>query len=94
MKSRSRENLDSLNPETEDERLFSQIGLAVLMDRGWDKFFGRTKAIAIAKEKLSILIFSLADLRAVVVVTEPDYPIASIGEIGEFIDVCDLVDSG
>jgi len=91
--SKSRPNLTSLNPETEDKRLFSQIGLAVLMDRGWDRFFGKTKAIIIAKEKVSILIYSLADLRAVVVAIEPDFPMARIGEIGELIDVCELVDS-
>src|SRR5712692_8759466 len=90
--SKSRQNLTSLNPETEDSRLFSQIGLAVMMDRGWDRFFGRTKAIVIAKEKVSILIYSLADLRAIVVAIEPDYPMARIGEIGELIDVCELVD--
>ncbi len=91
--SKSRQNLTSLNPETEDKRLFSQIGLAVLMDRGWDRFFGKTKAIVIAKEKVSILIYSLADLRAVVVAIEPDFPMARISEIGEVIDVCELVDS-
>lgn len=91
--STSRENLTSLNPKTEDRRLFSQIGLAVTMDRGWDRFFGKTKAIVIAKEKVSILIYSLADLRAVVVALEPDFPMARIWEIGELIDVCELVDS-
>src|SRR5712692_5658106 len=91
--SKSRQNLTSLNPESEDKRLFSQIGLAVLMDRGWDRFFGKTKAIVIAKEKVSILIYSLADLRAVVVAIEPDFPMARISEIGEVIDVCELVDS-
>ena len=93
VRSRARKNLSSLNPETEDSRLFSQIGLAVLMDRGWDRYFGRTKAIAITKEKVSILIYSLADLRAVVVAIEPDFPMARIGELGEVIDVCELVDS-
>ena len=90
---KSRPNLTPLNPETEDRRLFSQIGLAVLMDRGWDRFFGKTKAIVISKEKVSILIYSLADLRAVVVAIEPDFPMARIGEIGELIDVCELVGS-
>ncbi len=93
VRSRSRQNLTSLNPETEDKRLFSQIGLAVLMDRGWDRFFGKTKAIVIAKEKVSILVYSLADLRAVVVAMEPSFPMSRIGEIGEVIDVCELVDS-
>jgi hypothetical protein len=92
-KSKSRQNLTSLNPENEDKRLFSQIGLAVLMDRGWDRYFGKTKAIVISKEKVSILIYSLADLKAVVVAIEPDFPMSRIGEIGEIIDVCELVDS-
>jgi hypothetical protein len=88
-----RENTSSLNPETEDNRLFSQIGLAVLMDRGWDRFFGRTRAIAIAKEKVNILIFSLADLGAVIVATQPDLPLSRIGQIGDVVDLCDLADS-
>jgi hypothetical protein len=91
--SKSRQNLTSLNPETEDNRLFSQIGLAVMMDRGWDGFFRKTKAIVIAKEKVSILIYSLADFRAVVVAIDPDFPMGRIGEIAEVIDVCGLVDS-
>ena len=93
VRSNSREKLKSLNPETEDSRLFSQIGLAVMMDRGWDRYFGRTKAIVIAKEKVSILIYSLADLKSVVVAIEPDFPMSRIGEIGELIDVSELVGS-
>jgi hypothetical protein len=91
--SQARPNLTSLNPETEDKRLFAQIGLAVVMDRGWDRFFGKTKAIVISKEKVSILIYALADMRAVIVAIEPDLPMARIPEIGEVIDVCGLVDS-
>jgi hypothetical protein len=91
--SKARPNLTSLNPEAEDKRLFAQIGLAVVMDRGWDRFFGKTKAIVISKEKVSILIYALADMRAVIVAIEPDFPMARISEIGEVIDVCELVDS-
>jgi hypothetical protein len=83
---RMREGTESLQPGAEDERLFIQISLAVSMDRSWDRFFGRTSAIAIMKEKVAIFIFALPDTRAVVVATEPDLAIAKMKKLGELVD--------
>ena len=92
VESEMRKDLRSLEPDGETTRLFMQIGLAVMMDRGWDKFFGSTKFITIVKERVSILVFALADLRAVVVTTDPEFPLESVGRLGELVDVCVSMD--
>src|SRR2546428_14175904 len=89
-----REGLASLEPNSEDARLFVQISLAVGMDQGWNRYFGRTRIIAILKEKVAIFIFPLPDNRAVVVATEPDLPISKMKNLGELIDTSSFEVSG
>ena len=89
-----RKGLASLEPNSEDARLFVQISLAVGMDQGWNRYFGRTRIIAILKEKVAIFIFSLPDNRAVVVATEPDLPISKMKKLGELIDTSSFEVSG
>jgi hypothetical protein len=91
---RMRENVSSLEPESEDPHLFLHIALAVSMDKSWDKYFGRTKTIVILKERVSLYIFSLADSRAVIVATEPDLPMSKRLKLGEVVDTTEFDVSG
>jgi hypothetical protein len=87
---RARENLVSLEPESQDQRLFLQIALAIGMDRSWDKYFGATKCIVIAKEKINIFLFAISDQRSIIVATEPDLPVSKLRKLGQVVDTTDF----
>lgn len=85
-----RKGITSLEPESEAPRLLSQIAIAVAMDRNWNKFFGRTKALVIFKEKVSIFIYSLSNFKAIILAVEPDFPMRKMKKLGEVIGTSDL----
>jgi hypothetical protein len=87
---RARENLVSLEPESQDQRLFLQIAVATGMDRSWDKYFGATKCIVIAKEKVNIFLFAISDHRTIMIATEPNLPVWKLRKLGQVVDTTDF----
>ncbi len=85
-----RKGIESLEPELEDSKLFLNIALLVSMDRSWDRYFGRTKVLVIVKEKVTIFIYSLSSLRAILLAVEPDFPITKLNKLGEILDTSNL----
>ncbi len=84
-----RKGLQSLEPESEDKKLFAQIALAVGMNRGWDRYFGKTMCIVILKEKVSFFIFTLSNLKSIVLVVDSSMSVAKTRKLGELIDTSD-----
>jgi hypothetical protein len=90
LEGKGREDLVSLEPESEDKRLFAQISIAVGMDKSWDKYFGSTQCIVIAKEKINIFVYPLSDLRSIVIATEPDLAVSKLRQLGQLVDTTDF----
>ncbi len=81
-----RKDLQSLEPEGEDRRLYVQLALAASMDRTWDKYYGKTRALVILKEKVIIFVYSLPNLHTLVVAAEPDLPITKMRKLRDLVE--------
>ncbi len=84
-----RNGLQSLEPESEDKKLFGQIAVAVGMDRRSDKYFGKTRCIVILKEKVAFFIYTLSNLKNIVLVVESSMSVTKMRKLGELIDTTD-----
>jgi hypothetical protein len=75
-----------LIPQSEQLKLLIQTALQVGIDKMWDKYLGSTCHIIITREKITIMIFPLADMKSIMITAQTSFPTTRLAKLGRFID--------
>lgn len=81
-----KKGVDSLEPESQDPKLMTQLSILIGADKGWDSYLGRTDYFLIRKAKVNLILFPLKDLKGVLVSTEPSFSTSKMDGIRKLID--------
>ena len=77
-----RSRKESMNPESEEEKMYVQAALRRGMTETWSNYFGEARWSMTAHKRIIVVEFPLGKRNSLLVTLEPDAPIA---EIAEFI---------
>ena len=81
----SRKGLESLEPESETTRVLDQTAIGAGMGASANRYHGRVKAVIVARERLSLIIFPLFD-SLILVSADPEFPLEKTRQMGNLLD--------
>lgn len=80
-----REGLESLEPEDETGKVLDHTAIAAGMGASMNGYHGRVKAVIVARERLSLIVFPLFD-SLVLVSADPEFPLQKTYQMAELLD--------
>jgi hypothetical protein len=84
-----RKGVESLEPESLDSKLMTQLSILIGADKGWDSYLGKTDYFLIRKGKVNLILYPIKDLRGVLVSTGRAFSTAKMDRIRETVDEYD-----
>ena len=81
-----RKGIKSLEPQSLDEKLMTQLSILIGADKGWDDYLGKTDYFLIRKSKINLVLFPIRNLRGVLVSTERSFSSGKMDSIRKVID--------
>ena len=81
----SRKGLESLEPEGETARVLEQTAIGAGMGASMNGFHGRVKAVIVARERLSLIVFPLFD-SLILVSADAEFPLEKTRQMGNLLD--------